>query len=134
MRAIEWTWRLITRNLLWKLLSLVIAAVIWALVANEPELLTQMRVGVEYKNLPDYMEINSELASTINLELSGRSGELRGLNDIGLRPEVILDMSHVHPGTTTYRIGDGNVKLPHGVRLVRAIPARVTVTVTTKKS
>jgi len=134
MKWIQWTWRLVTRNLVWKLLSLVIAVVVWALVANEPQLLTQVRVGVEYKNLPDDAEISSDLVSTVNLELTGRSGELRGLNDGGLRPEVILDMSHVRMGTTTFAIGDGSVKLPHGVRLVRAMPARVTVTVSRKKS
>jgi hypothetical protein len=133
MKWFKWTVRLLTQNLGWKALSLAIAVVVWALVSNEPELLTQVRVGVEYKNLPDNLELSSDLVSAINLELSGPSGELRGLNDGGVRPEVILDMSDMGAGERSFTIGDGNVKLPHGVRLVRARPARVTVAVTAKK-
>jgi YbbR domain-containing protein len=59
------------------------------------------------------------------LELRGPSGALRGLAEGGMRPEVILDMSGVEPGERTFEIGDGNVKLPRGVRLVRAMPAAV---------
>jgi YbbR domain-containing protein len=36
---------------------------------------------------------------------------------------VILDMTDVREGERTYAIGDGNVKLARGVRLVRAIPS-----------
>ena len=40
-------------NFGWKLLSLGIAVVIWAVVASEPELSTFATAPVEYKNLPE---------------------------------------------------------------------------------
>jgi hypothetical protein len=43
----------------------------------------------------------------------------------GVRPAVVLDMSGVQAGERTFAIGDGNVRLPRGVRLVRAIPSEV---------
>jgi hypothetical protein len=116
---------LVTHNLGWKLLSLAIAVVVWGTVANEPELSTFATVGVEYKNLPDDLEISSDPVSSVKLELRGPSGELRGVGDGGVRPEVILDMSTVQPGERTFPIGDGNVKLVRGVRLERAIPSEV---------
>ena len=61
----------------------------------------------------------------MKLELRGPSGELRGVDDGGIRPEVILDMSTVQPGERTFPIGDGSVKLVRGVHLVRAIPSQV---------
>lgn len=121
----RWAVTVVTHNLWWKVLSLAIAVVVWGIVANEPELSTFATVGVEYKNLPDDLEISSDPVSSVKLELRGPSGELRGVGDGGVRPEVILDMSTVQPGERTFPIGDGNVKLVRGVRLVRAIPAEV---------
>ncbi len=125
MRRLKWLKGLVTQNLGWKLLSLGIAVVLWALVASEPELSTFAVVGIEYKNLPDNLEISSDLVSSLRLELRGPSGALRGLGDGSMRPEVVLDMSGVEPGERTFEIGDGNVKLPRGVRLVAARPPAV---------
>lgn len=113
---------LVIKNPGWKLLSLGIAVVVWVVVANEPELSTFVTVGIEYKNLPDNMEISSDPVSTVKLELEGPSGQLRGA---GSSPEVILDMSDVRAGERTFPIGNGNVKLVRGVQLVRAIPSEV---------
>jgi hypothetical protein len=115
---------LLIKNPGWKLLSLAIALVVWGVVANEPELSTFTTAGVEYKNLPENIEISSDPVSTVKLELRGPSGQLRGVGD-SASPVVILDMSDVRSGERTFSIGDGNVKLVPGVRLVRAIPSEV---------
>src|ERR1035438_6600895 len=125
MKRGNWLLGLVTQNIGWKLLSLAIALVVWGVVANEPELSAFATVGVKYKNLPDDLEISSDPVSSVKLELRGPSGELRGVGDGGSSPEVILDMSKVQTGERTFFIGDGNVKLVPGVRLVRAIPSEV---------
>jgi YbbR domain-containing protein len=122
--------RLVTDNILWKLLALAIAVAIWMLVASEPELSTFATVRLEFKNLPDDLEISSEPVSTVALEMRGPSGELRSVSGEvygmgALRPAVILDMTGVQPGERTFPVGDGNVRLPRGVHLVRAIPSEV---------
>jgi YbbR domain-containing protein len=120
----KWLVGLVTRNLGWKLLSLAIAVVVWGVVANEPELSTFTTAGIEYKNLPDDMEISSDPVSSVKLELRGPSGQLRALGD-SASPEVVLDMSDVRSGERTFPIGDGDVHLVGGVHLVRAIPSEV---------
>jgi hypothetical protein len=115
---------ILVHNLGWKLLSLATAVVIWALVASEPELATFTTVRLEYNHLPEDLEISSEPVSTVVLELKGPSGELRGTGE-GMKPAVVLDVSGEGPGMHTFTIGDGNVRLARGVRLVRAIPAEV---------
>jgi YbbR domain-containing protein len=118
---------LIFQNFWWKVLALSIAVVLWALVANEPELSTFATVRVEYKNLPDDLEISSiEPVGTITLELHGPSGELRDLGNG--RPAVVLDMSAVSPGQRTFPISERNVNLARGVHLVRAIPSEARFT------
>jgi hypothetical protein len=124
IRALKWVGALLFENLVWKLLALAAAVVIWALVASEPELATFATVRLEYKNLPDDLEISSEPVTSVVLELQGPSGELRGLGE-GVRPAVVLDMSTVQPGERTFMVGDGNVKLARGLRLVRSIPSEV---------
>jgi YbbR domain-containing protein len=117
---------LVIANPGWKLVSLAIAVAVWGVVANEPELATFTTAGIEYKNLPEDLEISSEPVSTVKLELRGPSGPLRGVSD-GASPEVILDMSDVRVGERTFPIGDGNVRLVRGVQLVRAIPSLVRI-------
>lgn len=116
---------LLFENFGWKVFSLAVAIVLWAFVASEPELATFATVRLEYKGLPDDLEISSDPVSSISLELRGPSGELRGVGDGGIHPAVVLDMSAVQPGERTFPIGDRNVKLSRGVRLVRAIPSEV---------
>jgi len=115
---------IVFENFWWKMLALAVAVVIWALVASEPELSTFSTVRIEYKNLPDDLEISSEPVSTVVLELRGPSGELSGVGE-SIRPSVILDMSNARAGERTFPIQDGSVKLARGVRLVRSIPAAV---------
>ncbi|MGA2723001.1 MAG: CdaR family protein [Bryobacteraceae bacterium] len=120
--ALRWTLRLVFHNFWWKLLSLAIAVVLWALVASEPELSEFATVRLEYRNLPYDLEISSDPVSSVTLELRGPSGELRGAGD-GIRPAVVIDMSDVQPGERTFAIGASNVQLARGVRLVRSIPS-----------
>jgi len=123
-RALQWTLRLVFHNSWWKLLALAIAVVLWALVASEPELSEFATVRLEYRNLPDDLEISSDPVTSASLELRGPSGELRGVGD-GIQPAVVIDMSDVQPGERTFTIGAGNVKLARGVRMVRSIPSEV---------
>jgi YbbR domain-containing protein len=120
MRYLKW----ITENVAWKLLAVAIAVLLWMFVASEPELSTFVTVPLAYKNLPEDLEISGEPVNSVSLELRGPAGELRSLGETGgLRPAVVVDMTGVEQGERTYPIGDGNVKLSRGVRLVRAIPS-----------
>jgi YbbR domain-containing protein len=116
---------LLFENFGWKALSLASAITLWWLVASEPELAGFATVRLEYKNLPDDLEISSEPVSSVTLELQGPSGVLRGVGDGGLQPAVVLDMSNVEPGERTFPISNTNVQLARGVQLVRAIPSEV---------
>jgi hypothetical protein len=125
MKTLQWAARLVSHNFWWKVLALGIAVLIWVLVASEPELSTFAAARVEYKNLPEDLELSSEPVTQVLLELRGPSGELRGLGDGGQHPAAILDMSNAAPGERTFPIGAANVRLARGVHIVRAIPSQV---------
>jgi len=125
MKLLKRTLGLITQNFWWKVLSLVIALAIWGLVASEGEMSTFATARVDFRNLPEELEISSEPVSTVSLELTGAAGELRGLGDGGQHPEVILDLSNMVPGQHTFSIGENNVKLTRGVHILLANPSQV---------
>jgi len=122
MKMLGRVWAVLTHNFGWRVLALVIAVAIWAVVASEPELSTFLTVPVEYRNLPDDLEMSSLPVETVTLELRGPAGELGSLSD-GRSPSVVLDMSGITPGVHRVSIDGGDVRLAHGVRLVRSIPS-----------
>ena len=119
-------WQALVHNFWWRVLALVIAVSIWAVVASEPELSTFTTVPVEYRNLPDNLEMSSQPAETVTLELRGPSGELRGFGE-NRQPSAELDLSDITPGVHTFSIDSNDVRLVRGVRLVRAFPSQVRI-------
>jgi hypothetical protein len=121
---LQWTLNLVINNFGWKVLALATALVIWVLVANEPELSTFTTVRLEYRNLPDGLEISAAPTENVTLELRGPVSELSGVG-ASRAPSVVLDMSNAVPGQHTFTITRVEVTLAPGVRLVRAIPSQV---------
>lgn len=115
----------LTQNFGWKILAVVLAFFIWLLVASEPQLSTFAAARVEYRGLPEDLEISSEPITTVSLELEGPPSELGNIGNGSARPAVVLDMSGVTVGLRTFPVGDDNVKLARGVRIVRAIPSEI---------
>ena len=113
----------VTRNIWWKLFALLIAVLLWIAVANEPELSTFVSVPVQFKDLPETLEISSDVVEKVELEMSGPSGELRSFT--ANRTAVVLDMADAVPGERSYAIDEDVVHLPRGLRLIRTIPSQV---------
>ena len=127
-RALKRILVVVFQNFWWKVLALAVAAVIWAVVRSEPELSTTAAARLEYRNLPEELEISSDAPETVRLELEGPSGELSDLGENrGVRPAVVLDMSNALPGERTFVIGQDNVTVARGIRVVRAIPSQVRI-------
>lgn len=124
MNQFKWLLGLVFHNFLWKLLALATAFTIWVLVANEPELSTFTTVRLEYRNLPDGLEVTAAPTEMVTLELRGPASELSGAG-ASRNPAVVLDMSHAVQGQHTFTITHIDVSLAPGVRLVRSIPSQV---------
>jgi YbbR domain-containing protein len=125
MKALKWVAGLITQNIWWKLLSLIIAVLLWSMVASEGDVSTYVTARVNLKNLPDSLELSAEPPSTVTLELTGPATELRRIGDGGQHPEVLLDMANMTPGQHTFPISENNVKLSRGIHILLAIPSQV---------
>ena len=120
--------RLITDNLLWKLLSLVIAIGLWLLFVGETEIATSLPVAVQYKNVPHELEVVTEQLDRVFLRVRGPATRLNSstLRDI----RVVFDLATVHgAGDRTFTLGEDNLQLPVGVDVLRVVPSQVRLTI-----
>lgn len=114
----------LTRNPGWKAASLAGAVLLWLMVGREPQLVSFVSVPVQYKRIPGDLEISSDVVEHVYLELQGTQGLLGRFTDA--EAAVTLDFSGVaSPGERTFNIDNETVSLPHGMRLVRAIPSQL---------
>lgn len=119
---------LLLRNWHLKLISLGLAAVLWAQVARTPTSEIGMSVSVEYQNIPAQMEVFGETSERVEVRLRGPSPLLRTLTseDVSLSIDVkgmTMGNEKVLPLTPEL------VHAPFGVDVVRVIPARLRLTV-----
>jgi YbbR domain-containing protein len=117
--------QLLTRNLGWKFLSLLIAVVLWVSVAREPEVATSLSVPVDFRNMRDDLDISGSLPDRVRLEVRGPSGRLTRENLSAVA--VVLDLSDAQAGERTYSIRGRNLNLPSGVVFYRAVPSQLTL-------
>jgi YbbR domain-containing protein len=117
--------QLLTRNLGWKLLSLIIAVVLWIAVSREPEVATSLSVPVDFKNMRDDLDIDGNLPDRVRLEVRGPSGRVTRDNLSAVA--VVLDLSDAYAGERTYSIRGRNLNLPSGVVFYRAVPSQLTL-------
>src|SRR5712691_1459271 len=114
----------LTRNAGWKLFALLISLMLWLAYARDPEVGTFVSVPVEYRGMPDGLEIGSDLVGSVTIDLLGPAGKLENFN--AAKSAVVLDFSDIHkPGERTFQIDERNISLPSGMRRVRAIPAEI---------
>ena len=118
--------RFLLNNLGWKALSVVLALALWIGVAREPELATSISVPLLLRNVPDDLDISSDVLERVHVEVRGPSGRLVPENLA--QAAVILDLEGIQPGERTFTIRPRNVhQLPIGVAFYRAVPSQVSL-------
>lgn len=118
--------RALVSNLGWKLLSLALAVVLWLTFASAPEVATSLAVPIEFQHIPAGLEIVSNLPERVQLQVQGAASKLESLSLSAI--SVVLNLSDVRsPGQRTFTLDSHNVRLPLGVRLIRAVPGQLRV-------
>jgi YbbR domain-containing protein len=117
-------WRVLTNNLGWKLLSVLLAVLLWIAVEGEPELVTVQSVPVFYRNVEPTLALVSNPPGNVRLELRGPSDVLGRDNLSNIA--VLVDLAGVtEPGERGFPILRTSVSLPAGVNFVRSDPSEL---------
>src|SRR5437868_13450867 len=115
---------LLTRNAGWKVFSLLVSLLLWFTYARDPEIGAFVSVPVEYRGMPDELEISSDLVGSVSIDLRGPSEKIANFS--AAKSAVVLDFSGIHkPGEQTFQIDERNISVPCGMRLERAGPAQL---------
>ncbi len=87
---------------------------------------SSVSVPVQYIHIPSDYEISSDIPERVNLEVQGPSVRVQRIHAGGIA--VVLDLSGVsRSGERTFTIDQRNLRLPSGVRLVRAFPSQLRI-------
>lgn len=119
--------RFFTENLVAKLFSILMAALLWVAVVDEQELIETVTVPVEYRNLGNDLDLSPDAPSRIQLQVRGPRGRL---NDVSPdKTNIVLDLAGMNePSARTFTIQAESINLPPAVTLVRAMPSQLRVT------
>lgn len=112
------------RNLAWKFVALVGSLLLWFAINGPNDLTESVSVPVQYRNIPQNLDIGSDLIEQVHLILRGPS---LLLSRASTNPSpVVIDLAGSKgPGERTFSITAANVRLPGGVMLEKAVPGQI---------
>ena len=117
--------RIFLHNIGLKLVSLLLAIVLWTVVSRDPIAEVEMKVPIEFHNLPDNLEIDSASFTEAQIRVRGPERLVRRLRSADVSAHV--DLAAVVPGSYTFDLTPSNVHVPNTLEVVQINPARVTV-------
>jgi YbbR domain-containing protein len=120
MRSLKY-W--LTHNWYLKFISLVLAAMLWMLVATETSSEIGMEVPLEYRNIPAQLEITGDTTNMVQVRLRGSSNVLREISAKDV--STTIDLSKMRPGEKIVPLSPQNVQAPFGAEVIRVNPSSV---------
>lgn len=123
---IGWIQRWILHNASLKLIALVSAVLLWSAVSREPVIEVGYNVPIEFHEVPEDLEITTEVVPQAQIRLRGPSRRVRELSAADLH--VIVDLGTIRPGERTFDLTATQVHVPFGVEVMQVIPAHIRLT------
>jgi len=118
----SWLRRLFLENVGYKVISLLLAIGLWLAVARTPVAEIEMRVPIEFRNLPDNLEIDSASFTEAQVRLRGPERVLHGMSTADVQAEV--DLGNMQAGERTFDLTARHVHVPQDVQVVQIIPGQ----------
>ncbi len=116
---------LLTSNLGTKLISVMIAMVLWIVVLGSRNVEVTKEVPLEVVTASDVVSSN-EVPEKIAFRLSGPKAFLRAILDRREEP-IRVNLAGVKPGLITYRFFSDNIHVPIGVKVLSIHPTAIVI-------
>jgi YbbR domain-containing protein len=114
--------RIFVHNIGLKLVSLLFAIGLWTVVARDPIAEVEMKVPIEFHNLPDNLEIDSASFTEAQVRVRGPERVIHRLQAADLHAEI--DLANVRPGERTFDLTGRQVRVPQDLEVVQIIPGQ----------
>ena len=108
------------RHLGLKVVALVCASLLWLTVAGEHVVERNLRVPVEFRNLPPLLDIVGDPPDSVDVRVRGSSALLSRL-DPG-EVVAVVDLQQARPGSRLFHIRPEEVRSPYGVEVAQVVP------------
>jgi hypothetical protein len=110
-------------NLALKLVSVVLAALLWLIVSGEQTVERVLRIPLEFTNIPAQLELVGDPPTVVDVRVRGPSGTLGRLSSGELA--AVLDVRSPRPGQRLYHLTGSEVRAPFGVDVVQVAPSSI---------
>lgn len=105
-----------------KVVSLLLAIGLWLVVARDPIAEVEMKVPIEFQNLPDNLEVDSTGSTEAQIRVRGPQRLIHRLQVADVRAEI--DLANVRPGERTFDLNGGQVHVPQDLEVVQIKPGQ----------
>jgi YbbR domain-containing protein len=109
------------RNLGLKLLAVILAVLLWLTIAGEHVVERSVRVPLEFRNIPDVLEIVGNTPDTVDVRVRGSSALLSRMQPGEI--VAVLDLGSARAGSRLFHIRTDEVRAPFGVEVSQVIPS-----------
>ncbi len=110
------------QNIVLKIVSLLLAIGLWMAVARDPIAEVEMKVPIEFQNLPESLEIDSASFTEAQIRVRGPERVIHRLQTSDVRAEI--DLASVSPGERTFDLTGRQVHVPQDLEVVQIIPGQ----------
>jgi len=114
------------RRLGLKLVSVVLAVLIWVVVSGEQIVERAFRIPLEFTNLPSALELAGSAPNVVDVRVRGSSGALSRLAAGEL--VAVLDLRQARAGQRLFHLMGTDVRAPFGVEIVQVTPSSLAIT------
>jgi YbbR domain-containing protein len=108
------------RHLRLKVFALALAALLWLTVAGEHLVERTLRVPLEFRNIPEQLEIVGDPPGTVDVRLRGSSALLGRLEPGEI--VAVLDLAGARQGARLFHLRNEEVRSPYGVEVAQVVP------------
>ena len=105
-----------------KLISLLLAIGLWLVVARDPIAEVEIKVPIEFHNLPENLEIDSASFTEAQVRVRGAERVIHRLRPADVRVEI--ELAGVRPGSRTFDLTSRHVHLPQDLEVVQIVPGQ----------
>jgi YbbR domain-containing protein len=116
--------RAFVHNIGLKAVSVLLAIGLWFVVARDPIAEVEMRVPIEFHNLPDNLEIDSASFTEAQIRVRGPERLIHRLQSTDARAEVDLKSIGSGAGERTFDLTSRQIHVPPDLEVVQIIPGQ----------